>query len=154
MSDELKPCPFCGGTGAFVERLDYSSSYVQCDSKVSDGCHCMARGPVACQENDDEELPGEAGAIANWNRRAALATAWLAPETAPRDGSVILADTGYLWPVLACWSEYAEKWVTTELQGSVCDGLNDPGWVTESEHLLRGWMPTPATRCDRVGAAE
>jgi len=72
--------------------------------------------------------------------------AWLPPETAPQDGSVILADTGYPWPVLAVWSEYAENWVTTELQASVCDDLNDPAWVTESEIKLRGWMVLPATR--------
>lgn len=71
---------------------------------------------------------------------------WLPPETAPRDGSVILADTGYPWPVLAVWSDFAESWVTTELQASVCNDLNDPAWVTEGELRLRGWMVLPSTR--------
>lgn len=72
MSEELKACPFCGGTEAFVERLDNVSAYVQCDSKVSDGTWCLARGPVATQESDDEELPGEAGAISAWNQQAVI----------------------------------------------------------------------------------
>lgn len=72
--------------------------------------------------------------------------AWLPPEIAPRDGSVILADTGYPWPVLAAWSEYAENWVTTELQASVCEGKADPAWVTEHEDELLGWMELPEVR--------
>lgn len=76
----LEPCPFCGGTEAFVERLDYSSAYVQCDSDVGDGCACLARGPVAVQDDDGEEIPGGAGAILAWNRRAPKASA--VPESA------------------------------------------------------------------------
>ncbi len=70
---ELLPCPFCGGTDAFVERYDYSSAYVQCDSLVDEHSVCMARGPIAVQDDDGEEIPGEAGAIRAWNRRAAAA---------------------------------------------------------------------------------
>lgn len=82
--EAILPCPFCGGTEAFVERKDYSSSYVQCDSNVGQGCVCTARGPIAVQDDDGEETPGAAGAIAAWNRRAipaqedAQAVAWAA----------------------------------------------------------------------------
>ena len=71
---ELLPCPFCGGSDAFVERLDYTAAYVQCDADIGDGCSCQARGPIAVQDDDGEEIPGGAGAIAAWNRRAALAS--------------------------------------------------------------------------------
>lgn len=67
---KLLPCPFCGGTDAFVERLDYTASYVHCDSDVGHGCACMARGPISVQDDDGEEQPGKAGAIAAWNLRA------------------------------------------------------------------------------------
>lgn len=74
MSDTemLLPCPFCGGSDAFVERLDYSSAFVQCDSRVDEHSVCMARGPVAVQDDDGEEVPGKAGAIREWNRRAGV----------------------------------------------------------------------------------
>ena len=71
---EMLPCPFCGGSDAFVERLDYTAAYVQCDADIGDGCSCQARGPIAVQDDDGEEIPGGAGAIAAWNRRAALAS--------------------------------------------------------------------------------
>jgi len=71
---ELLPCPFCGGTDTFVERADYSSAFVVCDSRVDEHSVCMARGPIAVQDDDGEEIPGGAGATAAWNRRAALAS--------------------------------------------------------------------------------
>ncbi|WP_321878433.1 Lar family restriction alleviation protein [Paraburkholderia bannensis] len=69
---ELKPCPFCGGTEQFVERLDYSACYVQCDSPVGDGEACCMRGPIGVQDGDGEEMPGRDAAIRAWNERAAL----------------------------------------------------------------------------------
>jgi hypothetical protein len=83
MDNKLEPCPFCGGTEAFVERLDYSSSYVQCDSAIGDGCACLARGPVGVQDDDGEEIPGASAAIAAWNRRAPAPQAALPAEGVP-----------------------------------------------------------------------
>lgn len=73
MIDELNllPCPFCGGTEAFVERLNYSAAYVQCDSSINEHDACLARGPIGVQEDDDEDIPGEAAAIKAWNEQAA-----------------------------------------------------------------------------------
>jgi len=59
---KLKPCPFCGQSDAFVERADFSSSYVFCNS-------CSAKGPTECQDSDYEETPGERAAIRSWNKR-------------------------------------------------------------------------------------
>lgn len=58
----LKPCPFCGEADAFAERGTLSSAYVLCN-------RCGAKGPEACQEDDEEETPGEAAAIRHWNSR-------------------------------------------------------------------------------------
>jgi len=41
---------------------------------------------------------------------------WKLPETAPKDGTVILGDFGYPWPLVAVWNSYDEKWVTVSLQ--------------------------------------
>lgn len=62
--DKMGACPFCGGIDIFTERADFSSSYVVCNN-------CLARGPVKCQDDDDEDEPGQAAAIAAWIRRPA-----------------------------------------------------------------------------------
>lgn len=67
---------------------------------------------------------------------------WMPPETAPKD-RMILADVGMPWAAVAAWSEYAEKWVIAELEWSLCHGLHDPGFVTEYELKLVGWMELP-----------
>lgn len=70
--DKILPCPFCGGTETFVERLDYSAAYVQCDSRIDEHSACLARGPIGVQDDDGEEIPGAAAAIRAWNNQAAL----------------------------------------------------------------------------------
>lgn len=52
--DELKPCPFCGGT-AIMRELPYRMFFVHCDS-------CRV-------ETDCEDSPEDATNV--WNRRAA-----------------------------------------------------------------------------------
>lgn len=67
---QLLPCPFCGKSDAFVERLDSSSSMVICQGMVDEYSVCMARGPVGIQDDDGEEQPGYAAAVREWNARA------------------------------------------------------------------------------------
>lgn len=62
-TDEGDACPFCGCADTFVERSDFSSSYVVCNN-------CSARGPVECQEDDDEDQPGKDAAIRSWSKRS------------------------------------------------------------------------------------
>lgn len=62
----LLPCPFCGKADLFVEREDFTSSYVMCND-------CSARGPAGCQDGPDEETPGKDAAELIWNTRAAPA---------------------------------------------------------------------------------
>lgn len=76
MSEELKPCPFCGLKEAYVEQLDSDSSVVVCCGRIDENTACLARGPVGLQEGDFEVQPGYAAAVREWNSRAALA----APE--------------------------------------------------------------------------
>ena len=41
---------------------------------------------------------------------------WNSPESAPKDGSLILADVGLPWAVVAAWNTYEEKWVYANLR--------------------------------------
>jgi len=56
---------------------------------------------------------------------------------------MIIANTGYPWPVLAVWNEAMGKWATTELEWNLYEGQGDPGFVTELEAELKGWMALP-----------
>jgi Lar family restriction alleviation protein len=53
MSEELKPCPFCGSTDEEVWQVD---EYVKCND-------CEAEGPWSFEQ-------GETEAVELWNRRA------------------------------------------------------------------------------------
>lgn len=68
--DELSPCPFCGESDVFVERIELNSCAVKCN-------RCGAYGPECETENEadlDEEGvndydPGEPAAKRAWNDR-------------------------------------------------------------------------------------
>lgn len=71
---------------------------------------------------------------------------WLTPKTAPKDGSIIIGDFGYPWPLLAIWNGYDEKWSTVSLNAQVMEGdkidywfENEPATMDE----LKCWMPLP-----------
>lgn len=74
---------------------------------------------------------------------AVEAASWNPPETTPKNRH-ILANCGWPWPVVAMWSDYAECWVIAMQEGNVCDGKSDPGFITEHERELIGWMEMPA----------
>lgn len=54
----LKPCPFCGGTDAYIARNCYGQFYVICP-----GCGVTVWG------RDDEDIRTEKKAEKAWNRR-------------------------------------------------------------------------------------
>lgn len=64
MSDtKLLPCPFCGGTDAFVDRAGACTVYVMCND-------CRAQGPVLEEMRFEwDEAAGRDAAIEAWNRR-------------------------------------------------------------------------------------
>lgn len=84
----LEPCPFCGATNAYTERADFSGSFAVCNE-------CQARGPVTCDENDDDAEaseagdcePGELPARRLWNRRPAPRPS-AAPEGSEREALI------------------------------------------------------------------
>lgn len=71
---ELNPCPFCGQQDVLVEQLDSDASVVICQGRVGEYSACLARGPVGVQESEDEDQPGRAAAIREWNLRTATAS--------------------------------------------------------------------------------
>lgn len=57
------PCPFCGDTGGYVERMTLCSYRYICD--------CGVMGPAAERgEYEDHEGDPEGDAVSAWNRRA------------------------------------------------------------------------------------
>ncbi len=72
---------------------------------------------------------------------------WQAPESAPRDGSPILGDFGWPWPVYAVWDEYDEQWIVVTLQRSPMSDGPDNTYLetdTEAHSALKRWMPLPS----------
>ena len=62
MSEELKPCPFCGGSGTMRKRREVYGTF--CCAECLE-CGAMARGVYSM---DDERAESSAEKI--WNRRA------------------------------------------------------------------------------------
>ena len=75
------------------------------------------------------------------------ADTWQPAATAPRDGKLFLADTGYPWPVLCAWSAMSEKWATTSFCASGSWGGADMDcWFEtefESPAALKRWRHLP-----------
>lgn len=64
MATPAAPCPFCGQTDGFVERMTLCSYQFLCD--------CGARGPaVEHGKYEDHEGDPEGDAVRAWNGRAA-----------------------------------------------------------------------------------
>jgi hypothetical protein len=65
-------------------------------------------------------------------------------ETAPHDGTMILADFGWPWLVPAAWSRMCGTWQIAVYNASA--EVHDCWWEfeTEDNRDLKGWMPIPA----------
>jgi hypothetical protein len=72
-------------------------------------------------------------------------------ETAPHDGTMILADFGWPWLVPAAWSRMRGTWQVAVYNASAetvtSTEVNDCWWEfeTEDNRDLKGWMPIPPT---------
>ncbi|MDL2267677.1 Lar family restriction alleviation protein, partial [Desulfovibrio sp. OttesenSCG-928-G15] len=107
---DLMPCPWCAP--GYPETVERETGYcVMC-------AHCCAEGPP----KDTREA-----AIAAWNRRA---PGWKPMDTAPKDGTWILAcrSGGKHYCQIVHWNEVFEEW---SIKGSGVSGLAH-------------WMPLPA----------
>lgn len=151
----LLPCPFCGGTaslddsvgGAFVscdlcvaqgpfiqcEHVDYPESMFMTVSVATNGVTIEPPLRVVGDCNDEYyELreqatqKAEAEAAAAWNQRGA----WQPIETAPRDGTEILAWNGSERLILL-WSDWLYGWT-----------FNDDREILEG--LVTHWQPLPS----------
>lgn len=78
MTEELKPCPFCGGA-AKMNGNGIGDFYVQCTG-------CLAR-------SDDRHCEERSHAVERWNRRAPATPqtdqGWRPIDSAPKDGTYI-----------------------------------------------------------------
>lgn len=74
-------------------------------------------------------------------------SAWHPPATAPRDGTLIIADFGWPWACPAVWDEYDEQWVVAHIQQCPMRGGKRNSYLetdAEANRDLRGWQPMPA----------
>lgn len=76
-------------------------------------------------------------------RKDECTTQWEMPETAPKDGTIILGDFGYPWAVPAVWDPVVEEWATAQL--SPCAPDESVEWQTEwlGHRRLKGWYAMP-----------
>jgi Lar family restriction alleviation protein len=147
----LKHCPFCGLTDQdtispdmcetpAVAMHSYPGGYrIECE-----GCGC--KGPW---HHDQQAALDAWGSRHNAKSESAArhgSASWQSPETAPRDGTLILGDFGWPWPNVAVWDEYDGQWCIATLQaGPMVDGPTN-SWIetdTERRDSLRRWMEMP-----------
>lgn len=62
MSEQLKPCPFCGSECCYDFSWEINYCWYRCES-------CGAMGPEALYQ-EGESAENEVSAAAQWNRRA------------------------------------------------------------------------------------
>lgn len=77
----------------------------------------------------------------------ALFGSWLPPESAPLNGTLILGDFGWPWPIPAVWDTYDEQWSVATVQASPMQDGADNYWLetdTENKSQLKRWMPMPS----------
>lgn len=80
-------CPFCGSLDSFVESATFVDAYVVCNN-------CEARGPVECQDDDNEDQPGADAAKRAWNRRVCACGRRSIGECAPFTGACLEPEKG------------------------------------------------------------
>jgi len=84
------------------------------------------------------------------SRRCAVAPGsalWQPASTAPKT-RVILADTGYPWPLPCLWDAEAGKWAVAFLNvenKNAAKESQNVWWETEYECVITAWTEMPAT---------
>lgn len=73
-----------------------------------------------------------------------LAKFWQFPETAPKDGTPIIIDAGYPYPLVGVWNRIEGRWICAELNSDMFNGeWEDAYFENESYETIRRWMPLP-----------
>jgi Lar family restriction alleviation protein len=102
----LLPCPFCGHTDTddvlYCAVDEYHRAYVTCSN-------CFAEGPVVNGKEIGSDEAIEQAAAA-WNQRSA----WQPIDTAPRDGTKILAWDGDELQIV--WCSEGGGWISDKEQ--------------------------------------
>lgn len=113
MSD-LLPCPLCGKSARLVKKEGHGPAGGR-----------FSRGYVACNRcgiNTPTKSPWQK-AVELWNRRAALANTseqpeWQIIETAPKDGTVVLAWSDYwMGYEIVHWKPDENAWFAGDTRG-------------------------------------
>lgn len=70
---------------------------------------------------------------------------WLAPEAAPKDGTMIIADIGLPWSVPCVWNDAGREWAIALLQACEIESGLDTYFEIEYEKSgnLKRWQPMP-----------
>ena len=74
---------------------------------------------------------------------------WKPPETAPKNGDIIIADFGWPFAVVACWNAHCEKWTIATQQIEPVNGIwNDPYFESDWENPedLIAWTDFPSIK--------
>lgn len=134
MTQNLKPCPFCGGE---AEIRTYGSKgtglkYIRCTD-----CHAATASYLTKKE-----------VLAAWNTR--VAPQWLPIESAPRDKTVLLTNGDFV--ATGRWHDGGnrhpfEKWDGTSMGAHLpwCNyWASADGVVPFSKNQPTHWMPLPA----------
>jgi hypothetical protein len=132
--ESVEPCPFCGGTDAFVERASFSDCYVVCND-------CGAKGPPSCDENEadadasesGECEPGEMPARRLWNTRIA--------STTPTDEAVEASDLAKELLAQSFERSGEQKCAEAVRRGKVA-GFGTPLWMDEALFAIRTALHT------------
>lgn len=126
MTENLKPCPFCGGEAKMIEAMN--EAWVSC---LNEDCRASSL-----------MTPTSERAAEKWNTRAPV-NEWQPIETAPRDGVPILLHGGNLSGefylnrrnkgcVIGFFADGKQYWICS----------NTDYYEVEIEHPTH-WMPLP-----------
>lgn len=123
MSEELLPCSFCGEAAEiqYAEHVTRTTWWIVCRNTK-----CVVYVALRALPSKDE-------AIAGWNARASQ---WRDIETAPKDGTHIMA----------CRGPFTSNWTFAQAPAYVCHWWNNPGeegwYLSSGDSGQISWHPT------------